>query len=125
MKELKNKETDAFEAFKEADLPKDKNMLYGENEEIDLDLLIKGRSICRTGRLPAMSRYLGYTTNTDKIGGATAFQFEQYDTGIEMGKATLARREEEERDGKHATGTETAIRRHNVYHTICCIRVGL
>ena len=98
LKELKNKEKDALEAFKKADLPKDKNMLYGENAEIDLDLLIKGRSICRTGRLPAMSRYLGYTTNTDKIGGATAFQFEQYDTGIEMGKATLARREEEERD---------------------------
>ena len=53
------------------------------DSDIDLELLYKGKSICHTARTPAITRYLGYLTNTDKVGGVAPYESEQYDTGIE------------------------------------------
>ena len=62
-----------------------------------LELLFKGNSICRTARLPARSRYLGYVTNTnDQIGEIAALGNETYDVGIEKGIAIETAKEENE-----------------------------
>lgn len=55
--------------------------------DVDLELLYKGKSICHTGRTPAITRYMGYLTNTDKVGGIAPYGSEQYDTGIEKKEA--------------------------------------
>jgi hypothetical protein len=48
---------------------------------LDVNLLWQGPSICRTAKLPAQSRYLGYTTNTDKVGDISIVGSETYDVG--------------------------------------------
>lgn len=57
---------------------------------LDLELLWKGPSLCRTGRLPSQSRYLGYTTNTNKVGNIALLGSEEYDTGISILHASIA-----------------------------------
>ena len=57
---------------------------------LDVNLLWQGPSICRTGRTPAQSRFLGYTTNTDKVGGISVHDSETYDVGITIGEARKA-----------------------------------
>ncbi|CAJ1945090.1 unnamed protein product [Cylindrotheca closterium] len=55
------------------------------SESLGLDLLetwFKGPSICRTAQLPAESRFLGITTNTNKTGSVARCGEETYDTGI-------------------------------------------
>ena len=86
LKELKEQEADAYQAFKEAELPKDALKFAGRDDDPDLDLdfkslLFKGPNFCHTARLPAMSRYLGHLTDTDKVGGIAAYGHEEYDVG--------------------------------------------
>jgi hypothetical protein len=47
----------------------------GAGGEIDFDpsVFFSGKSMCHTARLPAQTRYLGYLTNTEKVGGPTPF----------------------------------------------------
>mmetsp|Transcript_6423 Transcript_6423/g.15175 ORF Transcript_6423/g.15175 Transcript_6423/m.15175 type:complete len:785 (+) Transcript_6423:207-2561(+) len=48
----------------------------------EFDNWFKGPSICRTGVLPSMTRYLGLATNSDKVGGSARCGEETYETGI-------------------------------------------
>ena len=52
------------------------------SEKIDLDasIFFKGKSMCHTARLPAQTRYLGYLTNSDKVGGPVPFGKETVST---------------------------------------------
>mmetsp|Transcript_24217 Transcript_24217/g.67078 ORF Transcript_24217/g.67078 Transcript_24217/m.67078 type:complete len:678 (+) Transcript_24217:253-2286(+) len=62
-----------------------KNTFFARNgESIDLDasIFFTGKSMCHTARTPAQSRYLGYLTNTDKVGGPAPVGKETYDVGI-------------------------------------------
>lgn len=40
-----------------------------EKLEEDVTFFFTGKSMCHTARTPARTRYLGYLTNTDKVGG--------------------------------------------------------
>ena len=53
----------------------------------DLFSLFRSPSVCHTAILPSMTRYLGYLTNTDQIGGPAPFGGESYDVGIEHKEA--------------------------------------
>ena len=44
-----------------------------EPEGFDPSLFFTGESICHTARLPSQARYLGYLTDTDKVGGPVPF----------------------------------------------------
>ena len=55
---------------------------YGALGDDDLDYFFKGPSICRTALLPAMSRFLGLTTNTDLVGENACVGEETYDVGV-------------------------------------------
>lgn len=39
----------------------------------DPSVFFKGESMCHTARIPSQTRYLGYLTNTDKVGGPVPF----------------------------------------------------
>jgi hypothetical protein len=56
--------------------------------DIDFSLFFKGKSFCHTARLPSRIRYLGYLTDTDKVGGPGPFEKREYDIGIEKKEAT-------------------------------------
>ena len=56
--------------------------------EVDPSIFFRGESLCHTARLPAEIRYLGYLTNTDKVGGPAVFGKEQYDVGVEFHEDT-------------------------------------
>jgi hypothetical protein len=53
--------------------------LYAWDEEVekkidfDPSLFFTGKSMCHTARIPSQTRYLGYLTNTDKVGGPAPF----------------------------------------------------
>jgi hypothetical protein len=89
--ELKTEEDDLMEQFLKADLPEAASKLYDAKKDrdpdVDFNVLYKGPSICHIARTPAMTRYLGYLTNTEKVGGIAPFGNETYDTGIEKGEA--------------------------------------
>lgn len=93
LSELLKEENRLFESFANAELPTVAQSLYlpegstPKDETLDIEALWKGPSLCRTARLPAQSRYLGYTTNTDKIGGVSIVGQETYDIGIELSEA--------------------------------------
>lgn len=42
-------------------------------DELFPALFFTGKSMCHTARLPAQTRYLGYLTDTDKVGGPMPF----------------------------------------------------
>ena len=92
--ELHRQEISAGEQIKKAELPVEK--IYApENKakpdpSLDLDVFWRGPSMCRTGRLPAQSRFLGYTTNTDKVGNIAMLGMEEYDTGMSVVEAASA-----------------------------------
>eukprot|EP00536_Pseudo-nitzschia_multiseries_P002555 jgi/Psemu1/183824/e_gw1.34.121.1 len=50
----------------------------GKDIDLDTSIFYTGNSMCHTARTPAQIRYLGYLTNTDKVGGPAA-----YDVGIQ------------------------------------------
>jgi hypothetical protein len=95
--ELQIEEDEQHEKLWQADLPEDADQLYqlgkGDTEKdpnVDMKLLWQGQSLCKTARLPAQSRYLGYTTNTDKVGNFAVLGKETYDTGLVLHKANEA-----------------------------------
>lgn len=53
-----------------------------EPPPFDETFLWQGPRLCRTARLPAESRYLGYTTNTDKVGKIAVLGQEEFDVGM-------------------------------------------
>ena len=89
LSELKTEEELLFKGFRES-LPTElieKNFGPLKEEQlphswVDLDVLFRGKSICKTGRTPAQTRYLGYLTDTDKVGGIALAREETYDVGI-------------------------------------------
>ena len=65
-----------------------KNLLTGIVKDdiepkLEPSLFFKGRSMCHTARLPSQSRYLGYLTDTDKVGKQAPYGQETYEVGIE------------------------------------------
>lgn len=88
--DLQQEEDELFESLLSAELPAAAPSLYMPpanspiDETLNLETLWKGPSLCRTARLPAQSRYLGYTTNSDKIGGMSIVGKEEYDLGLDI-----------------------------------------
>jgi hypothetical protein len=87
--ELKVEEDLLHADFVLADLPKAAGTLNGgggkeviEVPGVDTDLLFRGPNICKTGRTPSQTRYLGYLTETDKVGGPVPLGKETYDVGL-------------------------------------------
>jgi len=92
---LVREETELFDDhIVKADFEKVAKALYAfesdNNDEINLDpsLFFSGKSMCHTARLPSRTRYLGYLTDTDKVGGPVPFGKETYEVGVEMKEAT-------------------------------------
>lgn len=100
LKQLQIQEDELHQSFRDAILPEVATSIYlpGKNRptdpELDVNALWKGPSLCRTGRLPAQSRFLGITTNSSKVGNIAILGKEQYDTGISV----------KEVDGKRTPG---------------------
>ncbi len=92
--ELQKEEDDLHKQILLSQLPVD--LIFSPSDgtsrdpTLDLSVLWKGPSLCRTGRLPAQSRYLGYTTNTSKVGNIAVLGLEEYDTGISILDANKA-----------------------------------
>jgi len=61
----------------------------GEDDKgaFDPSVFFKGESMCHTARIPSQTRYLGYLTNTDKVGGPVPFGKETYEVGVEEKQA--------------------------------------
>lgn len=59
------------------------------DKKIDFDpsLFFTGKSMCHTARIPSQTRYLGYLTNTDKVGGPAPFGKETFEAGVEEKEA--------------------------------------
>ena len=59
------------------DFQRDVTDLYSldknEEEALDSSVFFTGESMCHTARIPSQTRYLGYLTNTDKVGGPVPF----------------------------------------------------
>lgn len=55
--------------------------------EIDPSVFFDGPSICHTARLPSRARYMGYLTESDKVGGPSIRGNETYDTGMSFSSA--------------------------------------
>lgn len=93
LKTLREEEDELMERIRTSHLGDGAWKIYdaGKLEEldpdVDLELLYKGKSICHTARTPAITRFMGYLTNTDKVGGIAPYGSEQYDTGIEKSEA--------------------------------------
>ena len=81
-KNLKTKEDTLFRSFAEASLPESASNNFEADIDINFDLLFRGPNFCHTGLLPAQTRYLGYLTNSSKVGSAAAVGEETYDIGI-------------------------------------------
>lgn len=93
--ELEKEEEQNRKDFLRADIP-DKyantTVTVGEGESeipspFDPGEKWKLQRYCRTARLPAESRYLGITTNTDKIGPIANLGEELFDTGVSRAEA--------------------------------------
>jgi hypothetical protein len=92
---LQSEEDELHEKLRLADLPKVTDLLYKtwtKDPDLvsDMKTLWQGQSLCKTARLPALSRYLGYTTNTDKVGNFAVLGTETYDTGMVLTEAVEA-----------------------------------
>jgi predicted DNA-binding ribbon-helix-helix protein len=89
--QLQEEDDRVFHSFASAAVPviaHGFNSKKWDDDHTDLiDLFFKGPSICRTARLPAKSRFLGYMTNNGKTGDIAVLGNETYDTGIELTEA--------------------------------------
>jgi hypothetical protein len=56
-------------------------------DNFDASVLFRDRGLCRTARLPAQSRYLGYVTETGMLGGPAPVGEEEYDVGMNFEEA--------------------------------------
>jgi hypothetical protein len=90
LEELQKDEDAEYEAFLSTpllntpkyNLDKDYGEALGPPDGELMETWFKGPSICRTSLLPAMSRYLGLTTNTNATGDSARCGEETYETGI-------------------------------------------
>lgn len=87
--ELRVEENLLHADFVRADLPKAAGILNGGGRVeavplpgVDTELFFRGPNICKTGRTPSRTRYLGYLTETDKVGGPAPPGKETYDVGL-------------------------------------------
>jgi len=91
--ELLKAEDVAFESLRNGDLGARTNQIFSPGDvsvldpSLDLDALWKKPSLCRTGRTPSQTRYLGYAANSDRVGGPTIPGSEEYDTCVPVDKA--------------------------------------
>jgi hypothetical protein len=76
LEELQKEEDAEYEAFLS------KPILNGAIDGELMETWFKGPSLCRQSLLPAMSRYLGLTTNTNATGDSAPCGKETYETGI-------------------------------------------
>jgi hypothetical protein len=96
--ELREAEDSEHAKFLQAELPDMKDLIFSPADKgapdplLDLDSLWKKPSLCRTGRTPSQSRYLGFTTESDKVGGPAIVGLEEYDTAIPISQAREASR---------------------------------
>jgi hypothetical protein len=87
LSQLRKEEDELFANFTAADLPNDYKTLFNVGEDLDpnfdLALFWKGPSLCHTSLTPSVTRYYGYVTNADKVGGFAVIGNETYDVGIQ------------------------------------------
>ena len=95
--ELRKVEDSHYEQFLQAEIPEEmKSQIFSPRDGaapdplLDLDALWTRPSLCRTGRTPSQARYLGYATNSEKVGGITIVGSEEYDTAIPLEQAREA-----------------------------------
>eukprot|EP00980_Cylindrotheca_fusiformis_P007762 scaffold1648_cov115-Cylindrotheca_fusiformis.AAC.17 len=89
LEKLQKEEDEELEAFLAKPILNDHNFkidkqfaALGPMDGELMNLWFKGPNICRTTLLPAMSRFLGLTTNTDATGESARCGEETYETGI-------------------------------------------
>ncbi len=91
--ELRREEEELYENFRNAELPDIHRTMYtvrNDDEgqpDFDAAVFFRGRSLCHTARTPSRTRYLGYLTNTDKVGGPAPVGEETYETGMKEDEA--------------------------------------
>jgi len=100
---LQKEEDDLYQnVFLKNPIPPGAEEFYEERDAedalpLDVNVFFKGPSICRTGRLPAKSRFLGIMTNDDtKTGDVAPFTKETYETGISESQAKMSTSESNE-----------------------------
>jgi hypothetical protein len=81
-------------------------------------LLLTGKSICHTARIPSRIRYLGFLTESNKVGGPSVWGDETYDTGLEVEEAKSLPNPEATKNLPLVFGANAAI-------SILCVKVIL
>ena len=94
LSELKIEEELLFKGFRESIPTELLDKCWGPLTEdkvphswVDLEVFFRGKSICKTARTPAQTRYLGYLTDTDKVGGIALASEETFDVGLTKDEA--------------------------------------
>jgi hypothetical protein len=90
--QLREEEEALFGNLSKGTLPKSSSTMFkidnqGILTEHEQSLLYNGRSFCHTGRLPSQTRYLGYLTESEKVGGPAPWGKATYDEGMPKTKA--------------------------------------
>lgn len=87
--ELQAAEDEEFEAFKAR--PVFDAIRFNESRYATIynitelfQTFFKGESVCRTSLVPSQTRYLGISTNSDKVGGPQPGWAETYDVGVPL-----------------------------------------
>eukprot|EP00980_Cylindrotheca_fusiformis_P014164 scaffold3720_cov141-Cylindrotheca_fusiformis.AAC.3 len=89
LEELEAEESKDYKQFFEAPLPMQTVNFKKQFENLMkteglLETILKDPSVCRTSLVPSQTRYLGLSTNSDKIGGPQVGWNETYDLGIPL-----------------------------------------
>lgn len=91
LQQMQREEDELFGQFMDAEVFDNHLNLFKVPDAIQPNASSKvfftGQSMCHTGRTPSRTRYLGYLTNTDKLGGPCPFGEETYDVGINVDEA--------------------------------------
>lgn len=87
--ELQKEENKEYEDFLAKPLPTEEVKFEKEFAEVMqieglLDTIFKEPNVCRTSLAPSQTRYLGISTNSDKVGGPSEGWLETYDLGIPL-----------------------------------------
>jgi hypothetical protein len=82
LEKLREEEAALFRNISESSLPKS-NYIQGLPSNFDRSIFYQGRSFCHTGRLPSQIRYMGYLTESDRVGGPAPWGQATYDEGVE------------------------------------------
>jgi hypothetical protein len=81
---LQAEEDKDYEKFFDSVIPEPLEDISDEfKEEVNATILFRSPSVCHTARLPAEARYLGYVTETDKVGR------EDFDIGTSRQQAEI------------------------------------